>query len=351
MNGTFAYSGINTKIHGMKSKLITMREYKEIACMSSVPEVMRYLQGTNGYKNLFPESADDDFYHRENLEQLLTLSMYENYSSIYTFATISQRKFLDMYFVHYETRLIKQLLRKTMNKRPLTVDYTTLQPYFDRFSDIPVQKCFQAETTEDLISSLSGTRYYKTLEAVNAMPEKNLFDYEISLDLYLFKTLWKEKNKYLKGEDLQIVTDMYGYKIDLLNLQWIYRCKKYYRMTPAEIYNMVIPVRHKLKAVQIHAMVESDSVKNFLDVLSDTFYGGNLSELDNISIEKYYNRKIYKLYTSAFRKHPYSLACIMTYLYLQEQEIQLLTQITEGVRYSYPPEDIIKLINNGGDYH
>ena len=32
-----------------------------------------------------------------------------------------------------------------------------------------------------------------------------------------------------------------GSKIDLLNLQWIYRAKKYYNMKPADIYLLLMP--------------------------------------------------------------------------------------------------------------
>ena len=37
-----------------------------------------------------------------------------------------------------------------------------------------------------------------------------------------------------------------GSKIDLLNIQWIYRAKKDYNMKPADIYLMLIPIHYKL---------------------------------------------------------------------------------------------------------
>lgn len=351
MGSTFTYSGLNTKIHGMKNKLISDHEYVEIAGLSSVPEVIRYLQNHPGYTDLFPEVTDDSFFHRGNLEQILTLSSYKNYAKIYTFSTIQQRKFLDLYFMHFETKLIKQILRKLFNHRPLPVDIELLKPYFERFSDIPIDKAEAANDIEELLSGLTGTKYYKPLAKVNELPEKNLFDYEISLDLFKFTFYWKTKNKFLKGTDLEVITDSYGYKIDLLNLQWIYRCKKYYNMTTAQIIKMVIPINYKLKNIQIYELIESDSIKTFMEILSDTYYGHDVHDFDNISIEKYYNRFMNRHYLNIFRKYPYSLACVNTYLYLQEQETEKLTLITEGIRYSYTPEEILKMLNIGGDYH
>lgn len=351
MGNTFTYSGLNTKIHGMKSKLISDHEYMEISGLPSVPDVMHYLQDHPGYADLFPESTDDSFLHRHNLEQILTLSSYKNFAKIYTFSTMQQRKFLDLYFMHFETRLIKQLLRKLFNHRPLAVNTALLKPYFERFSDIPLDKAEKAENIDELLSGLSGTKYYSPLAKVNELSDRNLFDYEISLDLFKFAFYWKTKNKVLKGTDLEVITSSYGYKIDLLNLQWIYRCKKYYSMTAAQILKMVIPINYKLKSSQVYDLIESDGVKAFMDILSTTYYGNDVHDFDNISIEKYYNRFMNKHYINIFRKHPYSLACVNTYLYLQEQETEKLTLITEGIRYSYPPEEILKMLNIGGDYH
>lgn len=351
MGSTLTYSGLNTKIHGMKSKLISDDEYAQIAGLSSVPDVIRYLQYHPGYEDLFPEAPDDSFFHRENLEQILTLSLYKNFAKIYTFSTMHQRKFLELYFMHFETKFLKQVLRKLFNNRPLPVDTGLLRPYFDRFSDIPIDKVRGAQDIEELLKNLSGTIYYKPLEKVYKMAEKNLFDYEISLDLFQFSVFWKLKNKFLKGMDLEVITDSYGYKIDLLNLQWIYRCKKYYRLTTPQILNIVIPVNYKLKNRQIYRLIEAESKEAFMDVLSGTYYGQVVGNFDNISIEKYYNRLMHKRYINIFRKHPYSLACVNTYLYLQEQETEKLTLITEGIRYSYPSEEILKMLNTGGDYH
>ena len=51
------------------------------------------------------------------------------------------------------------------------------------------------------------------------------FDYDLALNLYYFTTMWKKRKKILKHKELEIFTRDAGAKIDLLNLQWIYRAK------------------------------------------------------------------------------------------------------------------------------
>ena len=50
-------------------------------------------------------------------------------------------------------------------------------------------------------------------------------------------------------------------KFDMLNLQFILRSKRYYRMEPAAIYAQLIPVNYKLKKEEITAMVEPPAMK------------------------------------------------------------------------------------------
>ena len=87
---------------------------------------------------------------------------------------------------------------------------------------------------------MQGTEYYEPLRKLRDSNASTLFDYDLALDLYYYTTLWKEKKKVLKKSELEIFTRDIGSKIDLLNLQWIYRAKKYFKMQPADIYSMII---------------------------------------------------------------------------------------------------------------
>ena len=63
------------------------------------------------------------------------------------------------------------------------------------------------------------------------------------------------KDKLFKKRDLQEIIKAYGNKFDILNLQWIYRSRRYYHMAPADIYALPIPVHYKLSHKEITALV------------------------------------------------------------------------------------------------
>ncbi len=54
-----------------------------------------------------------------------------------------------------------------------------------------------------------------------------------------------------------------GTKIDLLNLQWIYRAKKYYHLLPPDIYSMTIPIHYRLNVDDFKRLVEAPTVEEF----------------------------------------------------------------------------------------
>ena len=57
-----------------------------------------------------------------------------------------------------------------------------------------------------------------------------------------FKTVWKIKEKFFLDRKKKDLTQCFGTRMDMLNLQWICRAKKYYHLPEGEIYAMIIPI-------------------------------------------------------------------------------------------------------------
>ena len=72
---------------------------------------MQYLRAFLPYREIFGQVEDKDL-HRGNIEQHLNLSQYRDFAKLYQFANIKQRRFLDLYFMHYEITILKNLSEK-----------------------------------------------------------------------------------------------------------------------------------------------------------------------------------------------------------------------------------------------
>lgn len=62
------YSGIVTKIRAMRAKLLKSEDYRKIAAMQTVTEVIYYLKETKSYGKLI-DQMDESLYHRGNIEK------------------------------------------------------------------------------------------------------------------------------------------------------------------------------------------------------------------------------------------------------------------------------------------
>lgn len=343
MGNLLVYSGIVTKIRAMEARLLKLEQFEEIAGLHSVPEVFTYLKENSSYADVL-EAIDETRLHRGDIEKILIQSLYLDYQKIFAFCNLEQRKFLKVYMKRYEIDLINYCFRIVINHydQPFDLDYK--KPFFDKYSNISIEKLITSKTTDELVENLKGTEYHSPLKKLKDSHPVTLFDYDLTLDLYYFSSIWKSRKKMLKKKELEIFTRDCGSEIDLLNLEWIYRAKKYYDMVPADIYSLLIPIHYKISTTLIKELVESSNIEEFYLSMQKTSYSRHYDFEQNLTIEQMYTNCLHHLYTIDRRRNPYSIATINTYLFLKEEELRKLTTAIECIRYSLTPSETLAYV-------
>lgn len=334
------YSGMTTKIRAMESRLFRESDFRVLASEPSVPAALGFLKQHPGYTDIFADTEETSI-HREQLEQMLTDSLYRDFTKLYRFANPAQRRFLSLYFIQFEADLIKSCLRFLYDRGKARLDSNRLLPFFQRYSRLDIPALWAADTKEELVAALNGSCWYRHLSALTSRDHTTLFDYEMILDLTCFSTMWKGLGRLLSKGDLEAVTAMFGSKLDIINLQWIYRAKKFYRLSEAEIYALLLPIHYRLREPQLSALAEAPTIQDFSHRLAETCYAGAIQELaaysSGESLEVVFDRLILKLYQDISRRRPYSAASMNHYLRRKEAEIDSVTSIIEGIRYGMDP--------------
>ncbi|WP_434309769.1 V0D/AC39 family V-type ATPase subunit [Hominifimenecus sp. rT4P-3] len=344
MGTLLSYSGLTTKIRAMESRLLKEPQYREISELLTVPQVVAYLKQQPGYQKLWSE-VDEEKLHRNEVEHLLRRTIYQDFARIYHFANPEQRKFLDLYFKRYEIVAIKQCMNNIFDHRDVVLDLSLFVEFFERHSKLNLEKLTGSSSMEEFIENLKGSEYYAVLSRLkDSMVHPLVFDYGMVLDQRYFTQIWKAKQKLFKGVDLEEVTMAYGQKFDMLNLNWIYRSKKYYRMSPHQIYPLLIPVRYKLKRDEVKRMVEAESDEELKTLLYQSYYAKIRSEMSPESLEEAYVYILRSILEKEARSHPHSVAVMYSYLYHKEHEINRLTTAVECVRYGIRPEETIQYV-------
>ena len=344
MGSLLSYSGLSTKIRAMQSKLMSEQQYKEIAQLGSVIQIVAYLKKQPGFSDLWAD-LDENSLHRGDVEKLLVHTIHQNFTKLYRFANPEQRRFMALYFKRYEISVLKDCLRKVFDEGKAQLDLSLFQDFFDRHSKMDLEKLTSSSTVEELVNNLQGSEYYHPLKKLGTDYQPRIFDYGMALDQYYFANIWSVKEKLFKRRDLEEITKAYGNKFDMLNLQWIFRSKKYYHMDPADIYALLIPVHYRLSKNDIAYLVEAPDEAEFRKILDTTYYKKRFPELSPENLEELYTLNLKTILETEARKYPHSVIMIYSYLYHKEHEVDRLTTAVECVRYGLSAAEILDYIH------
>lgn len=321
--------------------MLSQQQFLELAECDSVAGVIDYLKETDAYRDLF-STVDSAAIHRGNIERLLNRCYYSDFEKLYRFADMEQRKYLELYFKKFELSFLKSCLRNICRTNSEDRSDREVTSLFQKHSKLDVA-ALQSETTiEGFVEKLRKTEYYVPLKKVVEGDRHTLFDYEAALDLYYFTKFWKEKKKSFHGVDAKVLDRAFGYKIDILNMQWIYRSKRFYHLSDADIYALLLPVRYRLTKQDIERMTEAVDAKAFQDAISRTAYHKVYPEISGENLEDMYIYLLDGIHDSDGQKHPYSVAILNSYLYKKEYEIKRITTIMECIRYSVSMSDTMR---------
>ncbi len=341
MSGLSAYGGIAAKIRAKQRKMFHKEDYERLSSCKSVKELISILEESEGYHKLFTGMNLNDL-HRGTIELILKKALYEDYSSLYKFSNEEQKKYLKIYFRKLELSFLKACLRNLFNKEKAGLEVAgEISAIFSKYSKLEVALLAGATTEEAFVEALKGSEYYGSMKAVLQRGGNTMFDYEVSLDLSYFIRLWKIIETEFSGLDSEILIRSDGYRTDLLNLQWIYRCKKYYKVSAADIFALLIPINYKLRRDEMLKLVEAGSIMEYDRLLKKSAYGKLYPDISGGNLEEIYSYLIDKINDADSRKYPYSVAVLNTYLYNKEHEIKKITTILEGIRYGIDYEEIL----------
>lgn len=340
MKGLLTYSAVSAKLAGMRGKLLTGKQYRELIASGSVPAAAEYLKGLDAYREAFAD-ADALTLRRAEVERLLTLSLYRDYSRLYRFSGQAQRRFLDLYFMHFEVDILKRCLRDALSDRASELDLSSYDTFFRRHSKLDLTALADCTSLSAFIDGLKGSCYEKPLKNLFENGVTARFDYETALDTVYFLEMWKVLHKDLKASERDAVSEAIGEKIDLLNLDWLSRAKQHYKLSADAIREFLIPITGRLKKEELDRMAEAADFEEFLALTRTTRYREKLPEEETPD----FSLLLETVYRQAGRKNPYSAAAINSFFYFKEREIQRIITAVEGIRYHLDGTEILAALH------
>ncbi|MGI6124122.1 MAG: V0D/AC39 family V-type ATPase subunit, partial [Acetivibrionales bacterium] len=103
-------------------------------------------------------------------------------------------------------------------------------------------------------------------------------------------------------------------------------------------------INNRLNKKVLERLLNASNVEEYIAVLKKTPYGFLFEGQDQLLFEHNYLEYIYKLHRMYFRRQPFSVACIISYLRLKELELSNIISIIEGIRYGLSEGMIRKFV-------
>ncbi len=336
------YCAVSAKLKAMSRGSMKRRDFEEILAKPTVKDIFDYLRTETMYGESLA-ALDGEEIHRRDVEAHLKNGLLHEFGRIYEFLDLNQKKLLEYWFMRYEVEYLKNSLRYIFNgEDDRTYElHKGVAEFFSEHTKIDAGEAVKALTLDEFIKACAGSPYYAVLERAKSI-DADCFSICMMLDRFYYIELWRAKDKYLTREEADIFANLVGSRIDMLNMIWIYRGKKYFNFDPDMMFTYIIPVRNRLTPDNIKAMVGAKNAAEMTDAVKATKYAPlfDMVAEDGYYAEEQFRRLCKKDAARIMNTRPLSMAAIFAYLYMREAEIDDITTVIEGVRYGLSPEQI-----------
>ena len=323
------YPNINAKLKAMYANRLTKENIDDMIKQNNIKNVVLLLKSKS---DIFKNS--DENIDRLEIEKLLDESLINDILKIKKLLNKEDNKLFDLFLRQYEIKCVKSILRKLYsedNTNDIIIENVKMwtNSLFDEIKGIET-----IENFEVFFKAIERMEHYNFIKNYQNQENINIFEIENEIDKMYFEELYDSVkfNKNLK--------DIVGSEIDLLNIEWIIRIKKFYNFDTQRLLNMLINRYYKIKPTILKEIIEKNSFDDINSILKKTCYKNVFSSENDF--EENTDTFLYKINYKTFKEDSISIAYIFAYINLVDYENNDIINVVEGIRYNLDKAEIIK---------
>lgn len=337
-------SVLSAKAKALYGQRLKPEDYQAMMQKKTVSDLATYLK-QNTYFSKALDGINEKLVHRGQLESLIRLDLFKRFSRMMRYVDDKRAPFYRYGIMDQEINQIMACIRSLSMDDRLSF-FVNVPDHLAHHTSFKLEGLLNLKSYDQLLELLKGTSYYKVLKKyeVDSLENFDLNSCEIEFrELYL-KTILELVKKSFKGSSKANVTDLFMSREELLNIQKIYRMKKYFNYSSERIKRSIKIERVHLTKNEINDLIEKVSPDDFFMWLKSTAYGRYIKDKKFLYVEYHIKKILYEIDKRNMRFNVNADIVVLAYMLISEMEVQNVIDVIEGIRYKITPDRISRYL-------
>lgn len=340
------FHSVNAKIGVLKKGLLKNLDYEKILSFEQRHEIIDYLKTNPIYGYEIPLYEERSMKNRYDTEFMFNKIEANLLRKLKFFLFGEYKKIIDVLLMKYEFKDIKIILRSIVENEKIDLKRDTIM--YKKTKNIDYDKLYSCESFYQALDVLKHTIYRKSIVSLNDDDVFRLhFHVEMKLDSLYFLSMKKIVDKMSK-ENRNILNIYFSSLIDIINIQWIIRAKKYYNLSNEEIYNYSLRHGNYIKGRLLKELIYTDNVDEIVEKIKLTklkyiFENKDIDDaIINLNIKEY----IYRDSLKKLKDYNNSISTLLKFIIQLNAQNENLIRIAEANKYQLSKSEVKKYLIN-----
>lgn len=342
------YALINAKLRGRISKILPEETFAQLSRAPSLDAAMALLRDT-AYASLEGTYATTGDLKLAELELLkLEIGLY---ADIGQHLHKNTQPILQALLARFEIDNLKNAIRVYFDRkvRGRSVEASIHYILHEKIiHPIPMEVVANANGFDEIAGVCQNTPYGEIIQkyshAVEA--EGSLYRLEVALDHYYYEVLL-DSVAVLGARDQRIARRLIGIEIDLQNVSWIMRLKRYYNLPLETVLSTLIPGGYNLRRPQIEELYGSSNMTSVLQGFVKEQYPGLSTLLGTPTADHAARLRVLQQILAEIKRqevqrilsgYPFTIGIVLAYFFLKGDEMDRVRTLLNAKQYGKTPE-------------
>jgi V/A-type H+-transporting ATPase subunit C len=348
------YSFINAKLRARISKILSESQFTQLARAPSLEAALALLRDTPfaGQEETYSATGDLKPAERELLRDEIEL-----YRNLKRHLHPGSVELVDALLLRFEIDNLKNAIRvyfdRSVRHRPAEASAHYIL-YDHIVHDLPIDIIVNARNFDEIAGVCEGTPYSQIIRKYShtVESESSLFRMEIAFDHHYYRNLLAAIDG-MASNDREIALRLVGVQIDLQNMDWIIRLRKFYDLPLEAVLAAIVPGGFNLNEGLVRQLYAAQNVTTALQGFVKARYpalSGLLSSqaADSASRLLLIHRLLAEILRQECQRiltgYPFTVGIILAYFVLKSNEFNRIRVILNAKQYGIEPERIESMI-------